>query len=200
MPSNIDYLLERYINEENLPQFILTCSIYNGFFPSEKQLERFGGGYGPDNFIYSHEEMINQKESYELKLNELLNPKEGDDDALRTKIDKMYDHQYKRYLESFEEYNIEMRKLLAMDDRVRNLEADNDEERKFLRFITDYIGDQKDIIREKYTKILVPPVKETYEEARERLIKELTESIENRKWRLLFDHSFFDEISNKWFN
>jgi hypothetical protein len=81
------------------------------------------------NFIYSHEEMIKQKESYELKLNELLNPKEGDDDALRTKIDKMYDHQYKRYLESFEDYNIEMRKLLAMDDRVRNLEADNDEER-----------------------------------------------------------------------
>ena len=43
-------------------------------------------------------------------------------------------------------------------------------------------------------------VKETYEEARKRLIKELTESIENRKRRLLFDHPFFDEILNKWFN
>ena len=91
-----------------------------------------------------------------------------------------------------------MRKLLAMDDRVRNLEADNDEERKFLRFITNYIGDQKDIIREKYSKILVPPVKETYEEARERLIKELTESIENLKLRLLFNDSFFEGITKKW--
>jgi hypothetical protein len=200
MPSNIDYLLERYISEGNLPQFVLTCSIHNGFMPSNKILKEFGSGYGPDNFFESHEEMFKRKLSDELKLDELLNPKVGDEDALKTKIDKIYDLQYKRYLESFEEYNIEMRKLLAMDDRVRNLEADNDEERKFLRFITDYIGDQKDIIREKYSKILLPPVKETYEEARKRLIKELNKSIENLKLRLLFNDSFFDEISNKWFN
>ena len=198
MPSNIDYLLEKHIKEENLPRFILTCAIYHGFFPSNKFLKQFGSGYGPDNFFESHEEMFKRKLSDELKLDELLNPKVGDEDALKAKIDKIYDHKYKRYLESFEEYNIEMRKLSAMDDRIRDLELDNDEERKFLRFITDYIGDQKDVIRETYSKILVPPVKETYEEARERLIKELNESIENLKLRLLFNDSFFDGITKKW--
>jgi hypothetical protein len=198
MPSNIDYLLEKHIKEENLPQFILICAIYHGFFPSNKLLKQFGSGYGPDNNILSDELMFKQKLSDEYKLYRLLNPKEGDEDDLKRELEKQYDHEYKEYLSSFEFYNRDMRKLLVMDDRVRNLEAENDEEKKFLHFITNYIGDQKDIIREKYSKILVPPVKETYEEARERLIKELTESIENLKLRLLFNDSFFEGITKKW--
>ena len=198
MPSNIDYLLEKHIKEENLPQFILICAIYQGFFFFFQLLKKIGSGYGPDNNILSDELKKKKKLSDEYKLYRLLNPKEDDEDDLKRELEKQYDHEYKEYLSWFEFYNRDMRKLLAMDDRVRNLEADNDEERKFLRFITNYIGDQKDIIREKYSKILVPPVKETYEEARERLIKELTESIENLKLRLLFNDSFFEGITKKW--
>jgi hypothetical protein len=198
MPSNIDYLLEKHIKEENLPQFILICAIYHGFFPSNKLLKQFGSGYGPDNNILSDELMLKQKLSDEYKLYRLLNPKEGDEDDLKRELEKQYDHEYKEYLSWFEFYNRDMRKILVIDDRVRNLEVGNDEEKKFLRFITNYIGDQKDVIREKYSKILVPPVKETYDEARERLIKELTESIENLKLRLLFNDSFFEGITKKW--
>ena len=82
MPSNIDYLLEKHIKEENLPQFILICAIYQGFFPSNKLLKKIGSGYGPDNNILSDELMLKQKLSDEYKLYRLLNPKEDDEDDL----------------------------------------------------------------------------------------------------------------------
>lgn len=194
MPRNIDDLLERYIEKENLPQFILTCSIYNGFFPSAILLKKFGNEYGTDTFISSHEQVCEQIISLTHKLDKLLIPTEGDNDNLFNEIDKLYNNKYREYIYWF----TYLQKLIKMDGRIRKLVANNEKERKFLLFITNYISEQKSIIRNQHLKSLKPPIRETFEHAKERLIKELRESIEKLKCRLLFNDSFFENISKKW--
>lgn len=204
MPRNIEYLLEGYLDEGNLPQFVLTRAIDCGFCPPLKILKKFGGGYGPDNFIFTHEEMLQQKLATEKELNILLQATDIDEQQLQNEIDKKHtyeDEEYKRWLGYYHE---DIAKLNNMSERVKTLVPENEKEVKFLKYINDYFIQRKNEIDEQYKERLIKPVKETIEQARRRLtdekINDLKETIENLELRLLFNDSFFAEITQRWFN
>jgi len=204
MPRNIEYLLERYIDEDKLPQFVLTRAIDCGFYPPLKILKKFGSGYGPDNFIATHEEMLNQKLTVENELNILLQSADIDEQQLQNEIDKKYfyeDEEYKRWLGYYHE---DIAKLNNMNERVKTLVPENEKEVKFLKNINDYFIQRKNEIDAQYKERLIEPIKETIEQARRRLtdekINDLKETIENLELRLLFNDSFFAEITQRWFN
>lgn len=204
MPRNIEYLLEKYLDEGNLPQFVLTRAIACGFYPPLKILKKFGSGYGPDNFIFTHEEMLLQKLTVENELNILLQATEIDEHQLQNEIDKKYFNENTEYQRWSGYYHEDIAKLNNMNERTKTLIPKNETEVKFLKYINDYFIERKNEIDEQYKKQLIQPIKETIEQARYRLtvakIKDLEESIENLELRLLFNDSFFKEITKRWFN
>ena len=71
-----------------------------------------------------------------------------------------------------------------------------------MKLINDYFVKRKSEIDNQYKKRLVKPVKESFEQAHNRLfivkMEEIKLEIKNLESRLLFDESFFREITQQW--
>lgn len=202
MPRNIEYLLEKYLEEGNLPQLILTCSIDLGFYPPEYILQKYGGGYGFDNFILSHEELLSRKISLEAELKELKLVEVVDDKKILAEIEENYSRENQKYCRLLNYFKEEIDKVVSMSVRVNTLLPSNETQRIFLNMIREYIDLMKKEITERYDAMLIKPMREPYEDAKHRLyegkIKELEDSIKSLETRLLFDEKFFIKISEDW--
>lgn len=202
MPRNIEYLLEQYLEDSNLPQFILTCAIDFGFYPPEYILKKHGGGYGFDNFILSHKELLSLKMSLEENLKELKLVEFVDEKTILAEIEKNYARENQEYCRLLNCCSQEIDKVDNMSIRVNRLVASNEAQKIFLTTIGSFFDLKRKEINERYEKILKEPTMETFEQARLRLfdykIIELEDSIKSLEIKLLFDENFFIEISKDW--
>ena len=202
MPRNIEYLIEQYIEEGNLPLFILTHAIDLGFNPPENILKQFGSGYGQDNFFYSRAELLNDKRTKETELSLLLISDKNDKVMLQNEIDEKYNFEEIKYKKWYGYYLEEIAKLNNLKKRVKTFKTQNDAQGEFLKLINDYFVKRKSEIDNQYKKRLVKPVKESFEQAHNRLfivkMEEIKLEIKNLESRLLFDESFFREITQQW--
>ena len=186
-----------------MPNFILTRAIQCGFYPSRNLLETFGPGYGPDEFFLSREQKLEQKLSYENQLTELLNSVHISKQELQKYIDDKYvkeAYALKDYLDNYE--RTMPYKYRIMRKRVKSLSPKNEIETTFLKYIDDYFMDAKDSIDGEYRKSLTDSVIDYFEHDRYRLIaskiNKLEKSIKYIELSLVFDDSFFENISKKW--
>jgi len=202
MPRNIEYLLEQYLNEGNMPQFILTCAIDYGFYPPEYILRKYGGGYGFDNFILSNDELKNLKSSLESQLNDIRNSQLLDEKEILAEIEKNYARENKEYISLLNDYSQEIDKIENMEIRIGRIVPSDEPEKIFLDTIKKYFELKRKEIKEQYEAILKEPIMETAENAKYSLydgkIMELEASIKDVELKLLFDEEFFIKISNNW--
>lgn len=204
MPRNVEDLIEKYIEDSDLPNFILTRAIQCGFEPSQQILEQFGSGYCPDNFFLSREHKLEQKLSYENQLTELLDSVHIIKQELQKNIDDKYVKEANALKEYLDNYERTMPyKYRIMRERVKTLSPKNEIETMFLKYIDDYFMEAKDSIDSEYRKSLTDLVMDTFEQDRYSLIAskiiKLEKSIKFIELSLVFDDSFFESISKKWF-
>ena len=202
MPRNIEYLLEQYLNEGNLPQFILTCAIDYGFYPPEYILQKYGGRYGFDNFILTNDELIKLKSSLESQLRDIRNSPQIDEKEILAEIENNYSTENKKYCWLLNDYSQEIDKIENMEIRIGRIVPSDEPEKIFLDTIKKYFELKRKDIKEQYEAILKEPIMESIENAKYRLsggkIKELEASIKDVEIKLLFDEKFFIKISNNW--
>ena len=205
MPRNVEYLLDRYIEECNLEQFILTYSIAIGIFPPEHVLNKFGKGYGMDNEIQNIEALFTHKAGLEKELQELPSGFELDISNLMVEIEKKHKHELWNYHQYSTEYRAEVQKLNRLIEKVDKLSIKNNLQSKFINLVTDFFIERKKELDELYKAKLITPVKETMDIAEKRLklefktkIDDLKSSINSVETQIIFNNEFFEEIAEEW--
>ncbi len=203
MPSNNEDLLNEHLDEGDLPEFILSCAIACGVYPSEYILQKYGGGYGFDNFNQSHEELLNLKKSLVETLIDSRLSLCIDEAKILTDIEENYARENGEYCRLLNSCSQEIDKVDNMSIRVNKLEASNEAQRLLLNTIGRYFDLKRKKINERYEEMLKEPIMETFEQAQYRMfegkIKELEDSIKTLEIQLLFDENFFIKIDKEWF-
>lgn len=204
MPRNIEFNIDRYIENKNYPNLVLTLAIQEGLNVPEKVLNVFGSGYGIDNEFVWLNLMTQRKVKSELLLDKLSQKKEFSQSEMLLAKQEKYTEALNIY-NKLKNYNDEEKEKLAeILNKFDEFVINNEKQRKFVTLLKNNI---QIMIIEIDSKLKgKEPIEETSMEVYLRLEKERNQEIKDAQDYIAFydnynsfDGEFFEELIKDWF-
>lgn len=197
MPRNIEYLTEKYIEENNFELFILTFAIQSGIKVPQKMLERFGTSYGVDEFFRSMESLEKEKRELTRIKKHLLGTEFIDKVEIKSKINKEYELKLYRYDRHNQWYQERMNNLTLMKNRVAQLTSFTNLQAHFKNKILKYFDSEIKKLEKQFLKE-PKPTKATIIEFINKNYSDLKKSVKRLKQELLIDPVFCKSLEKDW--
>ncbi len=205
MPRNIEILLDKHLRENDFENFVLTFAIQQGIVVPQKVLEKFGSGYGFDNF-FSSIELLEKRRKELADLDKPENRFEAySESEIEIQLNKNYEYDLAMYVNHQYRYQERIRNLKFIENKVKPIVPSNKLQEQFKKKILKFTELESKRCKKTYSKKLIKPAKTEKEDYKKKFkaLKEaeyykLKRHIKRIEKELFIDPVFSEGIVKEW--
>lgn len=203
MPRNIDALLDQFLFDGDLPQFVLCFAINKGVEVPNHVLKRFGPGYGPDTFLTGEHSLKCIGDEIAKLLEQIRLVQYGSPETVDNILEVDFKSSLAKYQSNLERFNRYFLPMQKMKHKIAQLHAHNDFQAGLRSDIIEFLDQKEMELKNEWDIHLNPPVKKSKEGYLSLLKDHLKIKWQDRRrtWRHLhLDPLLSEQLALQWFN